>query len=76
MANSEKKIFAVNTATGESKVFASHNDAARTLGATYQQVQIAVLRGGAVRGWRVYDTPENIRKRIAELEEQLKMFEE
>lgn len=74
MANEVRKVIAISE-SGERKVFDSMNEAARELRSTYQQVQISILRGGTCNGWRVYDTPENIRKRIEALEEQIKMLE-
>ena len=70
--NTSKKVIAVKD--GECRVFNSMNEAARELRASYQNLQIAILRAGKCNGWDVYDSPENIRERIVLLQEQLKML--
>jgi len=39
-------------------------------------ILVAVARGTSVKGLKLFDTPDNIRLRIQELEEQIKMLEE
>ena len=70
-----KAIIGINEDTGEKKTFYSINSAARELGATFDAVNKAAYRNGVVKGWRIYPSAENIRERIAMLEEQLKIVE-
>ena len=65
----------INEQTGERREFASQNEAARYIGATFQNLQIARFRCGAVKGWRVYDTPEGLRAQIKELQARLDELE-
>lgn len=55
--------------------FSSEYAAAKALGVTVTAVQNAKRWGHEVRGWRIYDTPEKMMERIAELEEQIKILE-
>ena len=59
----------------ERLLFSSEYAAAKALGVTVTAVQNAKRRGHEVRGWRIYDTPEKMMERIAELEEQIKFLE-
>lgn len=70
-----RKVIAINEATGERKEFESVYAARKALGTSSASVVISLGVGTAVKGWKVYDSPENIRKRIAELEAQIKMLE-
>lgn len=70
-----KAIIGINEETGEKVVFKSINAAAKSLGAIFDEVNKAAYRNGVVRGWRIYPSAENIRRRIALLEEQLKIVE-
>lgn len=70
-----KVIVAVNEETGERVVFKSINEAARKLASNFDAVDRAAYRNGVVKGWRIYPSAENIRRRIALLEEQLKIVE-
>jgi len=47
---------------------------AKDLGVTVGSIQQAKLRSGSCKGWRIFDSPEIIRERIAEMESQLKML--
>lgn len=70
-----REIIAINEETGEKRVFSSTYVAAKELGVNSGCVITSLAAGTLVKGWHVYDTPDNIRKRIAELEETIKMLE-
>lgn len=72
MINEAKSVIAVNIESGERRDFSSINEAARFLGVQFQTVQTASYRNGSVKGWRIYPSPENIRRQIGLLENQLK----
>ena len=72
MINEAKSVIAVNIDSGERRDFSSINEAARFLGVQFQTVQTASYRNGSVKGWRIYPSPENIRRQIGLLENQLK----
>lgn len=76
MARPMRKIIAIHEDTGERKEFESLNKAGECLGVKHTSVYIAVATGQAVNGWKVYDTPENIRKRIEKMKEDIKMLED
>jgi len=76
MINKAKGIIALNESTGEKRVFKSINEAARSLGAAFQSIQVASIRNGIVRGWRIYDSPEVIREKIASLQSMLDYVEQ
>lgn len=75
MRNESVKVVGVNVSTGEKKEYPSINAAAREIGSSYQGIQIALLRNGVVKGWRMYENADAIRKRIAELKERLKAIQ-
>lgn len=66
-----RKLIGINIETGEKREFASTYAFAREMKTSTQNVSMAVIRGGSCAGWKLYDTPENIRKRIEELKQQL-----
>lgn len=70
-----KGVVAISEETGERKDFSSINAAARFCGGTFQSVQLAIIRNGVVKGWRFYETADALRRRIKELERQLKEIE-
>ena len=72
MARETRPVIAINEQTGERKQFDSVYAAGKGLKASHTQVLICMALGTAVYGWKVYDTPENIRKRIQTLEETIK----
>lgn len=65
----------INMETGERKDLASINAAASFLGTNFSNVQRAAIYNGTLHGWRVYESPEAIKRHIAELERQLKDLE-
>lgn len=65
----------INEQTGERREYASQNEAARGIGASFQNLQMARFRCGTVNGWRVYDSPEGIRAQIKELQARLDELE-
>ena len=71
MERKKRPIIAINIKNGEVKQFASETEAGKGLGVAPQAIQIARMWGGTCKEWRVYDTPENIGKRIARLEEEI-----
>lgn len=75
MAKEGRAVLAVNTETGECKKYGSAYKLSLEINVTLRSVMQALERNGVCKGWRVYDTPERIRERIAELEEQLAVVE-
>lgn len=71
----KRKIIAINEDTGERKEFDSEYALAKELNMSISAVQITRLRGTAAKGWKIFDTPDAIRKRIAILEEQIALLE-
>lgn len=71
----KKEIILISTETGERKDFSSINGAARFLGVVFRNIQNAALYNGIVKGWRVFESPDTIRKHIEELKEQLRILE-
>ena len=76
MGRKNKGVIAVNKVTGERKYYDSVIDCSRDFSVSSAAIIVAVARGTSVKGWKMFDTPENIRIRIKELEEQIKMLEE
>lgn len=60
---------------GTRRVFDSEYAAAKALGVGVTSVQQAKRWSNEIRGWQVYDSPEVILDRIAELEAQIKFLE-
>lgn len=75
MARETRPVIAFNDVTGERREFKSVYKAAKELGATHTQVLISLAMGASCYGWKVYDTPDNIRKQIDRLHEIIKMLE-
>lgn len=75
MINEKKGIVLINEATGERKDFSSINGAAVFLQTVFANVQRVAMYNGTLRGWRVYYTPETIRRQIRDLEDQLQLLE-
>lgn len=75
MAYIKREIILINEETNERINFKSLNAAARFLGATFSNVQTAAVYNGIVKGWRVYESPETIRKHIKVLQYQLEYLE-
>ena len=76
MGKEARKVVAINQATGERREFESASECAVFLHTMSAGVLQALNRNGACLGWRMYDSPEYLRKRIAELERQLAEVEE
>jgi hypothetical protein len=70
-----RKVIAIHEITGERKEFASAYEAATVLGCTRQGALHALECLQAVKGWKLYDTPEKYRERINEFEGIIKMLE-
>lgn len=75
MARPTRPIIAIHEEIGERKEFESLNKAGEWLGVKHTAIYLAVAAGQSVKGWKVYDTPENIRKRIEKMKEDIKMLE-
>ena len=74
MAQVTRPVIAINEATGERREFGSAYAAGKEFGTNHTHVLISMSMGTAVRGWKVYDTPKNLRKRIGEIEGIIKML--
>ena len=70
-----KGIILINKDTGERKDFPSVNAAAGFLQTNFSNVQRAAVYNGTWKGWKVYESPDSIRKHISDLENQLKELE-
>lgn len=70
-----RAIVLVNEETGERKDFKSVNAAALFLGTVFANVQKSAMTNGTLRGWRVYEDADTIRRHIEELKKQLKIVE-
>lgn len=75
MRKNSRKVIAINQETGERKEFDGVYAAAKFFNVHHPQVLMALGMCQAVAGWKVYDDPERIRERIADLEAQIKMLE-
>lgn len=71
-----RKVVAVNVATGERREFPSSTECALFLHTMSAGVLQALNRNGVCCGWRLYDSAETLRKRIAELQKQLEEVEQ
>ena len=76
MGRRSKPVIAINKESGERRVFECVFECANAFGVSNSAVLVAVARGTSVKGWRLYDSPDNIRLRIQDLERQIKMLEE
>jgi len=70
-----RKVIAIHEITGERREFASAYEAATVLGCTRQGALHALECLQAVKGWKLYDTPDKYRERIKEFEEIIEMLE-
>lgn len=71
----QRAIVLISEESGERKDFKSINAAAAFLRTTFGNVQRSALYNGTMNGWRLFESPESIRKHIADLEEQLRILE-
>ena len=71
-----RQVTAINEESGERKMFSGIYEAAAVLNVSATAVRNSLLCGGTVKGWQIYDSPENLRMRIKELERQLKKLED
>lgn len=76
MGRPNRKVVAINVSSLEKKEFNTVYECAMSLGTGTANVLQALNRNGVCCGWRLYDTEETLRKRISELEEQLKEVED
>jgi len=74
MARETRPVIAINEVTGERREFGSAYAVGKAFGTNHTHVLISIMMGTSVKGWKVYDTPDNIRRRIADLEEQIMML--
>lgn len=70
-----RKVVAVNVANGERREFPTSTECAIFLHTMSANVLQALNRNGVCYGWKLYDSAETLRKRIAELERQLAEIE-
>ena len=75
MGRPSRKVLAVNIETGERKEFESAYDCSIFFNTGHANVRQAIDRNGVCCGWKLYDSPDNLRKRIAELQRQLAEIE-
>ena len=68
MARETRPVIAIHEKTGERKEFSSVYAAAKAFRTNHTHVLISLAMGTSVKNWKVYDTPDNIRRRIAELD--------
>ena len=65
----KRPVIAVDIETGTKKEYDSAYACAKELRVNPTNVlSAALINGGVCKGYRIYDTPETIRKRINELE--------
>ena len=76
MSRKSKPVIAINKESGERRVFECVFECAHAFGVSTTAVLVAVARGTSVKGWKLYDSPENIRNRIKELEKQIELLEQ
>lgn len=70
-----RSVIALNQGTGERMEFSSVYELAKRLGTSTQNITQTIERNGIIRGWRLYDAPDMIRMRIADLQRQLTEIE-
>ena len=70
-----RRVIAINVNTGERKEYGSVYALSKDFKVTIRAAQQAQERNGICCGWRIFDSPERIRKHIEELQEQIKMLE-
>ena len=70
----KRRIVAVRD--GVKKEFDSVYAAAKELETSTQNVALALSRFGFCSGWKMYDSPETIREKIAELQKRLDELED
>ena len=75
MARAYRKIIAINEKTGEKREFNGIYSFSREIGTGLSNVAQALDRNGTCCGWRLYDCADEIRRRILQLQEQLKIVE-
>lgn len=75
MGRKSKPVIAINNETHVCKLYKSVFECAQSLGVSSTAVLVAVARTTSVKGWRLYDTPDNIRQRICDLEKQIVLLE-
>lgn len=75
MGKETRKVVAINQATGEKREFETVSECAIFLHTMSAGVSQALNRNGVCLGWRLYDTADYLRKRIAELQKQLEEVE-
>lgn len=69
------KVIAISAETGERMEFDSIYALAKHTGAAVPSICQALDRGGSVRGWNVYYTPDKYREKIADIKRIIKELE-
>ena len=75
MPRTKKPVIAVNYETGEKRKYDGMYEAAGEIGVKTTSVINAIATGCLLKGWRFYDTPDNIRKKIRQMELDIEMLE-
>ena len=70
-----RKVIGINTQTGEKKEWDGIYEFAKEVNTCSANARQALGRNGLCCGWRLYDTPDRLRERIAELEAQIEVLE-
>lgn len=71
----KREIIAVNVVSGEKRMYPDTTRAAADLGTSRQNVIQQLNRNGLCGSWKLYDTTDALKKRIYELEKQIKEVE-
>lgn len=71
----KREIIAINIVSGEKRMYPDTTRAAADLGTSRQNVIQQLNRNGFCGSWRLYDTVETLKRRIFELERQIKEVE-
>lgn len=70
-----RKIIGINRETGERREWSGTYQFGVEMKTSAQNVAAALNRNGVCCGWKLYDDPETLRRRIEALEQQLKEIE-
>lgn len=70
-----REVIAVNTVTKERRRYANICACAADLGVSKQNALQQLNRNGMIGAWRLFDTVESLKRRIFELERQIKEVE-
>ena len=71
----KREIIAIDVVSGEKRMYPDTTRAAADLGTSRQNVIQQLNRNGLCGSWKLYDIPDTLKKRIYELEKQIKEVE-